>query len=720
MADAYRDQNFVPTLLAVSSSDGQTPVRLYADPTTHRLLVDFATAGGTVTTVSVATANGFAGTVANPTTTPVITLSTTVTGITKGNGTTLSAAVAGTDYVAPGAVTTSGLTMATDRLLGRDTASTGAVEELTIGTGLTLSGGALSATGAASSVVVGTTTITSGTDTRILYDNAGVLGEYTLTGTGTVVAMQTSPTFVTDITTPLVIGGTGTTQDLTFKTTTGVGASGADMHFLVGNNGATEAITILNSGNVGIDNTNPATAFSVGGSGGSNASFETAVSSGIVSQAYNRNIGAYASLSFDGTAIAFRPSGTNGVSINANDMSPRTTDTSALGTSSLMWSDLFLASGAVINFNAGNVTLTHSAGILTQNAGEFRITSANVGTNADSVPTLSSTSTLTNKTLTSPVLTTPALGTPASGILTNCTGLPVAGGGTGVATLTAYAPVFGGTTGTGAVQSGTVGSSGQVLTSNGAGALPTFQDAGGGIDVQTFDASGTWTKPGSGTYALIRAWGAGGSGGTGQNGGAAGGGGGGGAYVERTMLLSALGATETVTIGAGGTGVTGTGTNGNAGGNTTFGAHVTAYGGGLGAGKTDTGGFTGGGGGGGGGIFGAGGNASGTTAGTAGAGLTGGAGGAGSTDGSLYGGGGGGSGGSTGGVGGKTMFAGGGGGGGDNTTTSAGGTSIGGGSGGSGGSGGGSNGTAPGGGGGGTENGTSGAGAAGRVIVVVY
>lgn len=58
--------------------------------------------------------------------------------------------------------------------------------------------------------------------------------------------------------------------------------------------------------------------------------------------------------------------------------------------------------------------------------------------------------------------------------------LSVARGGTGVATLTAYAPIFGGTTSTGAVQSGTVGTSGQVLTSNGAGALPTFQTASGG------------------------------------------------------------------------------------------------------------------------------------------------------------------------------------------------------------------------------------------------
>jgi len=57
---------------------------------------------GTVTDVSVVSANGLAGTVATSTTTPAITLSTTVTGVVKGNGTALSAATAGTDYVAPG------------------------------------------------------------------------------------------------------------------------------------------------------------------------------------------------------------------------------------------------------------------------------------------------------------------------------------------------------------------------------------------------------------------------------------------------------------------------------------------------------------------------------------------------------------------------------------------------------------------------------------------
>jgi hypothetical protein len=66
MSEASRDQNRVTTLLAVSNVDGLTPVTLYADPVTHRLLVDAATSGGTVT--SVASADGSI-TVTNPTTT---------------------------------------------------------------------------------------------------------------------------------------------------------------------------------------------------------------------------------------------------------------------------------------------------------------------------------------------------------------------------------------------------------------------------------------------------------------------------------------------------------------------------------------------------------------------------------------------------------------------------------------------------------------------------
>lgn len=133
---------------------------------------------GTVTSLSVVTANGFAGTVADPTTTPAITLRTSVTGILQGNGTAISAA--------------------------------------------------------------------------------------TTTGTGSVV-LNTAPTFATSITTPLIIGGTSTTSSLTYKTTTGVGTTGADHIFLVGNDGATEAMRILNNGNIGIRNNNPQTALDVTG-----------------------------------------------------------------------------------------------------------------------------------------------------------------------------------------------------------------------------------------------------------------------------------------------------------------------------------------------------------------------------------------------------------------------------------------------------------------------
>lgn len=67
-------------------------------------------------------------------------------------------------------------------------------------------------------------------------------------------------------------------------------------------------------------------------------------------------------------------------------------------------------------------------------------------------------------------------------------------GGTGRTSFTAYAPIFGGTTSTSALQSGTVGSTGEVLTSNGAGMLPTFQPAaaaGGTVtDVSVVTANG--------------------------------------------------------------------------------------------------------------------------------------------------------------------------------------------------------------------------------------
>ena len=172
---------------------------------------------GTVTSVSVVASNGFIGTVANPTTTPAITISTSASGMLKGNGTAIAAATTGIDYSAGTSALATGILKSTNAtgalsiaaaidfpilnqnttgtagnitgilnagsfpaltgdvtttagslaatiaanavsfgkiqqissgtLLGRSSAATGNVESITIGNGLILSGGQLSATG---------------------------------------------------------------------------------------------------------------------------------------------------------------------------------------------------------------------------------------------------------------------------------------------------------------------------------------------------------------------------------------------------------------------------------------------------------------------------------------------------------------------------------------------------------------------------------------------
>jgi len=137
-------------------------------------------AAGTVTSVSVTSANGFAGSVANPTTNPAITLSTSVTGLLKGDGTAISAATSGTDY----APATSGSAI----LYGN---GSGGFSSVTIGTNLSFTAGTLSATGGGG----------------MTYPAAGIANStgsawgtsYSTTGSGTVVALATSPSFTTPI-----------------------------------------------------------------------------------------------------------------------------------------------------------------------------------------------------------------------------------------------------------------------------------------------------------------------------------------------------------------------------------------------------------------------------------------------------------------------------------------------------------------------------------------
>lgn len=87
----------------------------------------------------------------------------------------------------------------------------------------------------------------------------------------------------------------------------------------------------------------------------------------------------------------------------------------------------------------------------------------------------------------------------SGGSITGITDLAVADGGTGVSSTTAYAVLCGGTTSTAPLQSiAGLGTAGQVLTSNGAGALPTFQDVAGGVaagDVTELTLDATPTFP---------------------------------------------------------------------------------------------------------------------------------------------------------------------------------------------------------------------------------
>lgn len=330
-------------------------------------------------------------------------------------------------------------------------------------------------------ITIGTTTITSGTNTRILYNNAGVVGEYTLTGSGTVVAMQTAPTFSTNITTPAVLatandsgalGASGTafsdlflasggvinwaagditithsTNDLVFAGSSGAGngyffdnsvsptandgaslgktatswsdlflASGGVIGFANGDLTITHATGILTNA---ISNASTTPQWSLTQASTGDASMRFAVGAtrsyavGIdnsSSDSYKISTAASGSAVL-GTGDLFTMTTAGAVtlasSLTATAVLPTANDSGALGSASVSFADLFLASGAVIGFANSNVVLTHSSGILTMGTGDLRVTTA--GTNTASVVTVGGTQTLTAKTLTSPAITTATL-----------------------------------------------------------------------------------------------------------------------------------------------------------------------------------------------------------------------------------------------------------------------------------------------------------------------
>jgi hypothetical protein len=134
----------------------------------------------------------------------------------------------------------------------------------------------------------------------------------------------------------------------------------------------------------------------------------------------------------------------------------------------------FTGASTGLTFSGASTTETLTGTLVVANGGTGRATLTNHGILVGATTT-AITQVAPSATAGIPFVSAGASADPAYGTAV------VAGGGTGDTSFTAYSVVCGGTTSTGALQNVSgVGTSGQVLTSNGAAALPTWQAGGGG------------------------------------------------------------------------------------------------------------------------------------------------------------------------------------------------------------------------------------------------
>lgn len=337
--------------------------------------------------------------------------------------------------------------------------------------------------GAIAGITVGSTTIASGTDTRVLFDNAGVLGEYAISGTGSV-CMTTNCALVTpDLGTPTALvatNATGTAAGLTVgnatnatTATTATTATNAT-NSAITNDTATNASMFptwvtANTGNLPLKVTstklffNPSTGLltSTGFSGSGANITGVPISTGVsglgtgAATALAVNVGsAGAFVTFNG-ALGTPSSGTltnaTGLPISTGLTGAGTGVLTALGVNVSTAGAFVVNGGALGTPSSGTLTSATGLPISTGLTGAGTGVLTALGVNVGSVGAF--------------ITFNGAGGTPSSMTLTNATGLPVAGGGTGLATLTANNVILG--NGTSAVAFVAPGTSGNVLTSNG-------------------------------------------------------------------------------------------------------------------------------------------------------------------------------------------------------------------------------------------------------------
>lgn len=110
-----------------------------------------------------------------------------------------------------------------------------------------------------------------GANTNVQYNDGGAFG-----GEATFIYNETNNSIYVDsaralrLQSPLLLGGVATTSGLVYQTTTGVGTTGANHTFLVGNNGADTALIMLNNKNIGVGFSTPTYKFDLRGTIGVN------------------------------------------------------------------------------------------------------------------------------------------------------------------------------------------------------------------------------------------------------------------------------------------------------------------------------------------------------------------------------------------------------------------------------------------------------------------